>query len=288
MSHSPPSADAVGVGLKPAHYAAALAGGHQLGFFEIHAENFMGAGGPPHRWLEAFRAQYPLSIHGVCLSVGGRDELDRDHLRRLAALVRRYEPALVSEHLAWSADGGVVFNDLIAPPLTKRCLARTARHLSQMQDALGRRVLIENPSRYLDCAEADMPEPEFLNELARRSGCGILLDINNAYVSAKNLDFDAGRYIDAVDPAHVEEIHLAGHAIDRFQSIDIRVDNHGSRVCCDVLALYARFVEREGPRATLIEWDTDLPDFETLVEEARRAAHARTDDAAGGRFHDAA
>jgi uncharacterized protein (UPF0276 family) len=157
-----------------------------------------------------------------------------------------------------------------------------------MQDALGRRVLIENPSRYLDYVEADMPEPEFLNALARRSGCGILLDINNAYVSAKNLEFDAGRYIDAIDPAHVEEIHLAGHAVDRLDSIEIRVDNHGGRVCDDVLALHARFVERAGPRPTLIEWDTDVPDFESLVEEARRVAHAHTGNAAGGRLHDAA
>ncbi|MBI1366336.1 MAG: DUF692 family protein [Alphaproteobacteria bacterium] len=264
-------ARAAGVGLKPQHYAAALAGGHGLGFFEVHAENFMSAGGPPHRWLSAVRAEHYLSVHGVCLSVGGRDDLDEAHLARLAELVRRYEPALVSEHLAWSADGGVFFNDLLPPPLTQASLARACRHVDQIQSALGRTILIENPSIYLPGTRGDIPEPEFLNELARRTGCGVLLDINNVFVSAENAGFDASAYLDAIDPANVGEIHLAGHAIDNFEGVSIRVDNHGSAMCDEVVALYERFIARAGPRPTLIEWDHDTPAFDVLLDETRRA-----------------
>ncbi len=267
-------ARSAGIGLKPPHYKAALRGGHGLDFFEAHAENFMGDGGPPHHWLAAFRAEYPISLHGVCLSIGGRDDLDRDHLRRLAELVRRYEPALVSEHLAWSADGGVFLNDLIPPPLSQTSLARVERHVTQTQDALGRRILIENPSAYLALNGNDIPEPEFLNELARRAGCGILLDINNVYVSAMNLGFDASRYIGAIDPAHVGEIHLAGHALDSLDGVEIRVDDHGSRVRDEVLAIYEAFIAAAGPRPTLVEWDTNIPSFEMLAGESRRVTAA--------------
>ena len=264
----PLAQDAVGVGLKAPHYREALEEAHDINFFEVHAENFMGDGGPPHRWLTGFQSQFPLSIHGVCLSVGGRDALDGDHLERLAKLVDRYRPALVSEHLAWSTDGGFFYNDLLPPPLTSDSLARVCDHMCDAQDRLGRQILIENPSQYLKVVDDDIPEPEFLNELARRTGCGILLDINNVFVSASNLDFSAEAYLDSIDAGAVREIHLAGHAIDHFEGIAIRVDNHGSHVCEHVMALFERFISKAGPRPTLIEWDTNIPPFETLKAEA--------------------
>ncbi len=268
------SSNAVGAGLKAAHYKEALAGGHGIDFFEVHAENFMGDGGPPHRWLTAFAADYPLSIHGVCLSIGGRDTLDTDHLDRLARLVARYQPALVSEHLAWSSDGGVFLNDLLPPPLTGETLARVTAHVDQTQSRLGRRILVENPSQYLHFSCSDIPESAFLNEVVRRTGCGLLLDINNVFVSASNIGFDANAYIDAIDASAVCEIHLAGHAIDHFDNIAIRVDNHGDHVCPEVLALYERFIRRAGARPTLIEWDANIPDFATLAGEAALARTA--------------
>lgn len=265
---------AAGVGLKPQHYNQAIDGGHGLDFFEIHAENFYGDGGPPHRWLAAFREKYSLSIHGVSLSVGGRDALDKEHLARLKRLVDTYQPAIVSEHLAWSADNGVYFNDLLAPPLSEASLLRTAAHVEETQAALGRRILIENPSSYLPGAPDEMSEPEFLARLAEMTGCGLLFDVNNVFVSAVNLGADAAGYVDAVDPAMVEEIHLAGHAIDRFGDLELRIDDHGSRVRNDVWALYQRFIARTGPKPTLIEWDTDVPAFDVLVSEAAKARTA--------------
>lgn len=258
----------VGVGLKAPHYREALSPDLGLDFYEVHAENFMGAGGPPHRWLSAFREAFPITIHGVCLSVGGRNPLDAEHLSRLALLVQRIEPAIVSEHLAWSADGGVFLNDLLPPPLTADALQRTCDHIDQIQTVLNRGILIENPSQYLDWACNEIPEYEFLNELARRTGCGLLLDINNIFVSASNIGFCADTYVERINADAVEQLHLAGHAIDTYENISIRVDNHGGRVCDEVLSLYERFICRAGPRPTLVEWDTDIPSFATLANEA--------------------
>lgn len=269
---------AVGVGLKAPHYREALDKKVGLDFYEVHAENFMGAGGPPQRWLSAFREAFPITIHGVCLSVGGRDPLDVEHLNRLALLVQRFEPAIVSEHLAWSADGGVFLNDLLPPPMTADALQRTCDHIDQIQAMLKRKILIENPSQYLDWACNDIPEYEFLNELARRTGCGLLLDINNVFVSASNIGYCADTYVERINADSVEQIHLAGHAIDTFENVSIRVDNHGGRVCDDVLALYEKFIRRAGARPTLVEWDTDIPTFETLSNEAL-AAKKRMDGA---------
>jgi len=279
---------AVGVGLKAPHYKEALEEPHEIDFFEVHAENFMGEGGPPHRWLSGFHSQFPLSVHGVCLSIGGRDALDEDHLDRLASLVERYRPALVSEHLAWSSDGGFFYNDLLPPPLTATSLARTCAHVDQVQERLGRQILIENPSQYLKLTENDIPEPAFLNELSHRTGCSLLLDINNVFVSASNLGFNAEDYLDAVNTDAVAQIHLAGHAIDHFEGATIRVDNHGAHVCKDVMTLYERFVRHAGPRPTLVEWDTNVPPFETLKMEADAAKSAMMKACAAGGEYDAA
>lgn len=279
---------AVGVGLKAPHYREALKEPHEIDFFEIHAENFMGDGGPPHRWLTGFKSQFPLSIHGVCLSIGGRDELDKDHLDRLTRLVDRYRPALVSEHLAWASDGGFFYNDLLPPPLTSASLARTCAHVDQVQDRLGRRILIENPSQYLKLTDDEIPEPEFLNRLARRTGCGLLLDINNIFVSAENIGFNAEDYVDLIDETAVAEIHLAGHAIDHFEGAVIRVDNHGSPVCNEVMTLFERFIRRAGPRPTLIERDTNIPSFDTLKREAAAAKSVMEKARISGGEHDAA
>ncbi len=232
----------------------------------------MGAGGPPLRWLDAVRERYPISLHGVCLSVGGRDPLDEAHLERLAALVERVEPALISEHLAWSADDGFFLNDLLPPPLTKQTLARISEHIDQIQTRLKRRILIENPSSYLDWACNDIPEAAFLNEIAQRTGCGLLLDINNVFVSAANIGFDAESYVDEINADSVGEIHLAGHSVDTLQNVTLLVDNHGDHVCDGVWSLYERFVQRAGARPTLVEWDTNTPPLDILACEAAKAA----------------
>lgn len=281
----PIPAHAAGIGLKPAHYEAALATSVASDFFEVHAENFMGAGGPPHRWLTAFRAQFPIAIHGVCLSLGGREPLNQDHLRRLAALVERYEPALMSEHLAWSAESGFHYNDLLPPPLTEKSLARICEHVDELQEAVKRQVLIENPSSYLRIEPIEIAEPQFMNELASRTGCGILLDVNNVFVSAANLGFDAGAYVDAIESTFVGEIHLAGHAVDSFDGGVILVDDHGDHVCEEVLRLLERFVRRSGPRPTLIEWDTRIPAFEVLCAERAKASALLDGAVSGGRSH---
>jgi uncharacterized protein (UPF0276 family) len=247
-----------------------LAATGAVDFVEAHAENYMGSGGPPHRWLSAIRERFPLSFHGVCLSIGGRDPLDVDHLRRLAAIVDIYQPDLVSEHLAWSADGGIFLNDLLPPPLTKSSLLTIVAHVDQVQSALKRTILVENPSSYLAFACADYSEPDFINELALRTGCGILLDINNVYVSAFNLGFSADKYVDAIDAGRVFEIHMAGHALDEFDGGALRIDNHGSAPSNEVCDLYQRFIRRAGPRPTLLEWDTDIPEFDVMTAETAR------------------
>lgn len=281
-------APSAGIGLKAQHYKEALGVQHGLDFFEVHAENFMGAGGPPHRWLEAIRSRFPLSVHGVCLSVGGRDDLDVAHLGRLKTLVDRYEPALVSEHIAWSRDGEFFFNDLLPPPMTKAALDRICAHVDQIQTYLAREILIENPSHYIEFACSDIPEPAFLNEIARRTGCGLLLDINNVYVSACNTALDAVEYIESIDADTVTEIHLAGHAIDHYDNVTLRVDNHGDHVCPEVFNLYERFLRRAGPRPTLVEWDTDIPSFAALTDEAAKAREIMTNAGAREGADDAA
>ncbi len=274
-----------GVGLKPQHVPHILAELPRLGFFEIHAENYMGAGGPPHRPLAAIRAHYRLSIHGVGLSLGGAGDLDERHLDRLCDLVRRYEPALVSEHLAWSSHAGGFFNDLLPVPYTAAALERVAGHVDRVQTALGRTILLENPSTYLAFAESAMPETAFIAEIARRTGCGLLLDINNVFVSCNNLGRDPGVYLDGFPMKAVREIHLAGHSQRHdANGVPFLVDSHDRPVAEPVWALYRRVIARTGPLATLIERDADIPEWDTLHAEAQQAEALMADCQPGGRL----
>jgi uncharacterized protein (UPF0276 family) len=258
-----------GIGLKPEHWRGILADRPDFGFIEIHAENYMGAGGPPHRSLAAIREQYPLSVHGVGLSIGGGGALDRDHLARLRTLLDRYEPESFSEHLAWSTHDGAYLNDLLPLPYTDATLANVVGHIDEVQDALGRRMLLENPSSYLAFEESEWPEIDFLAEIAARTGCGLLLDVNNVMVSAVNLGFDPRAYLDRFPVDRVGEIHLAGYdeTVDA-EGDRLLIDAHGSRVRRDVWDLYLHTLGRTGPVATLVEWDNDVPPLAELLDEA--------------------
>jgi len=231
----------------------------------------MGEGGSPHKYLDAIRRDYALSLHGVGMSLGGVDPLDGDHLARFKSLVDRYEPGLVSEHLAWATHDGDFMNDLFPLPLTQEALEVMCEHVEQMQDTLNRQILVENPSTYLSLEDDVMSEPEFLHALATKTGCGLLLDVNNVYVSACNHGFDAIAYLDEIDARLIGEIHLAGHAVESIGEVELRIDDHGSQVCPDVWGLYERLIMRVGAKPTLIEWDTNVPSWAVLSHEAERA-----------------
>ncbi len=269
---SDPLPPRAGVGLKPEHYREFLDSAPDIGWFEIHAENYMGDGGAPHHYLRAIRERYPLSLHGVGLSIGGSGALDAEHLARLKALIVRYEPSAFSEHLAWSSHDTVYLNDLLPLPYTQETLARVCDHVDAVQETLGQPMLLENPSTYVAFAETAMSEVAFLREVMRRTGCGLLLDVNNVFVQAVNHGFDAGAYIDAFSVEHVGEIHLGGHAADSDDDGSaLLIDDHGHEVADPVWALYVRALARLGPRPTLIEWDNDVPGWEVLFAEAKRA-----------------
>ena len=258
---------AAGIGLRAPHYREVVEARPRTAWFEVHSENFFGAGGQPHWFLERVRAHYPLSLHGVGLGLGSTDPLSQAHLSKLAGLIERYEPALVSEHLCWSAVQGRHLNDLLPLPLTEEALVHVCERIDTVQTVLGRQILVENISSYLRYRHSTIPEWEFVAEAARRSGCGILLDVNNVFVSAVNHGFDPRRYLAAIPGEAVGEIHLAG-----FTAVEgCLIDTHGTRVSHDVWRLYAEVVERIGPRPTLIEWDTDIPPLEVLLGEARQA-----------------
>ncbi|RZI69277.1 MAG: DUF692 domain-containing protein [Variovorax sp.] len=261
-----------GLGLKPAHYDDAVACDAEGLWFEVHPENYMVAGGPRLRWLDAVRASHPVSLHGVSLSLAGDAPPDAGHLRRLAALVRRVEPTLVSEHLAWSSFGGVHFPDLLPFPRSTEALHRIADNIERTQAALGRRIAIENPSHYLRLDTHAWDEIDFLAELVRRTGCGLLLDVNNVHVSARNLGFDAGAWLDRFPGDAVMEIHLAGHSNDPALGDSLLIDSHDAPVSSEVWALYRRLVERIGARPTLIERDGNVPAFGELLAERDMAA----------------
>ncbi|MEW5864245.1 MAG: DUF692 domain-containing protein [Pseudomonadota bacterium] len=265
------SAASAGLGLKPEYFEDALAAPADGLWFEVHAENYMVAGGPRLAWLEAIRARHPLSLHGVALSLAADAPPEAAHLARLAALVERFEPALVSEHLAWSTWRGEYRPDLLPFPRTSAALQRIAENVERTQDVLGRRIALENPSHYLAIEGHEWDEIGFLAALARRTGCALLLDLNNVYVSARNLGLSAEAYVDAFPGALVAEIHLAGHSVDPCLGPRLLVDSHDAPIDPAVWALYDRLIARIGPRPTLIERDGNLPAFDALMEERARA-----------------
>lgn len=260
-----------GLGLKPQHYDEALACPADGLWFEVHAENYMVDGGPRLAWLDAIRRDKPLSLHGVGLSLAGDAAPDPDHLTRLKTLADRYQPFLMSEHLAWSQRGDVYHPDLLPFPRSRRMLDRVCDNVSRVQDVLGRRLLIENPSHYLALRGHEMTEPEFLTEMVARSGCGLLLDINNVHVSANNLKTSAAIYLDALPVEAIGQIHLAGHAPDSEWGDDLLIDSHGAPVSDSVWSLYARTIVCIGPRPTLIERDDNIPAFAELMRERDQA-----------------
>ena len=262
---------AAGIGLRAPHLGIIDRERPAAGLLEIHAENYLSPS-PSFAAMERVRADYRFSIHAVGLSLGAVDGLDAAHLARVAALVKRLQPDLVSDHLAWCTNGGRYFNDLLPLPYTEEALAVVVRNVERLQEALGRQVSVENPSCYLAIAHSTMSEPEFLAELAKRSGCGLLLDANNIHVTAHNLSIDPMRWLDGLPAAAISEYHLAGHAVNEVEGGAVLIDDHGSRVGDPVWRLFARCVERFGPRPTVIEWDTDIPPLPVLLDEARRAS----------------
>ena len=266
---------APGVGYKPQHYAEILAGAGPVSWLEIHAENYMGDGGRLLAQLRALAERFPISVHGVGLSIGGEGRLDTEHLARLKHLVGWLNPASFSEHLAWSTHDSAFLNDLLPLPYTNATLDRVVAHVDEVQDTLGRQMLLENPSSYLAFSESTWDEPDFLREIARRTGCGLLLDVNNVFVSATNLGFTPQAYIEGFALEKVGEIHLGGHDEDEDDhGAPLLIDSHGREVADPVWALLDHTLVRSGPKPLLIEWDTDVPAWPVLAEEARRAEEA--------------
>lgn len=264
-----------GVGYKPQHFADLMAEPGPVGWVEVHAENYMGDGGRPHAQLRALQERFALSVHGVGLSIGGEGNLDDAHLARLKTLLDRTAPASFSEHLAWSTHGAEFLNDLLPLPYTKATLKHVGAHISQVQDTLGRQMLLENPSSYLAFAESTWSETDFLAELVKRTGCGLLLDVNNVFISATNLGYSPQSYIDAYPLDAVGEIHVGGHDEDTDDTgAPLLIDSHGKAVVDPVWALLEYTLSRTGPRPVLAEWDNDVPDWPTLRAEAERAARA--------------
>ncbi len=260
-----------GIGLRSAHHEHAATGRIDAAWLEVHTENYIHDGGPPLDALERARAHYPLSFHGVGLGLGSVEPIDPEHLARVKRAVERFEPALVSEHACWGHAGGEHFNDLLPLPYTEEAADLLAARVAQAQDVLGRQILIENLSSYFKYSTSRLTEWEFLTAVVERSGCGLLLDVNNLYVNAVNLGLDAERFIAVIPAAAVQEIHLAGHRRNRVGDRDLLIDDHGSTVCAEVWSLYELAIKRLGPVPTLIEWDTDVPAIEVLVAEARKA-----------------
>jgi len=274
-SHARHLLNGVGVGYKPQHFMDILAAPGPVEWIEVHAENYMGEGGRPHAQLRALSERFALSVHGVGLSIGGEMPLDADHLTRLRALLDRTNPASFSEHLAWSTHGAEFLNDLLPLPYTEATLTRVADHITQVQDTLGRQMLLENPSSYLAFAESTLSETDFLAALVARTGCGLLLDVNNVFISATNLGLSPTAYIDAYPLDAVGEVHVGGHDADTDDhGAPLLIDSHGAPVVDPVWALLDYALARSGPKPVLVEWDTDVPDWSILRAEATRAASA--------------
>jgi uncharacterized protein (UPF0276 family) len=263
-----------GIGLRFCHHQSVLDTRPAVAWFEVHTENYMGGGTAPH-YLDAIRRDYPVSLHGVGISLGSAEGLDAAHLERVGEVVERIEPGLVSEHLSWSVTGGTYLADLLPLPMTEEALSVVCQHVDEVQACLRRRILVENPSTYLRFSHSTIPEWEFLTQVAQRTGCGILCDVNNIYVSACNHGWNAMTYLGTLPPAAIGEIHLAGHSVRQLDNGRVlRIDDHGSRVAPEVWALYREALKRFGPVPTLIEWDTGVPPIETLMEEAATAGAA--------------
>lgn len=273
-----------GVSLKPEHYSQILADRPDVGWFEVHPENYMGAGGPPHHYLTAIREQFPLSLHGVGLSIGSAGRLDADHIGRLKALVDRYDPAQVSEHLAWSTHDVGFLNDLLPLPYTDETLNTICAHIDEVQTKLGRRILLENPATYVVFPESTYDEIAFLETIVQQTGCGLLLDVNNVYVSSTNHNRSPEDYVDRFPLHHVGEVHLAGHAEDVDDHGNrLLIDSHDRQVVDEVWHLYERAILRAGALPTLIEWDSDIPEWPVLFSEARRAETVMASHADSGK-----
>ncbi len=263
-----------GIGLKSVHYNNVLddnPAAKRPSWVEVHPQNYFGDGGPAHRWLTAIAGVYPLSFHSVGLSLGSADGLNREDLERIAALCDRYQPAMVSDHLSWSGNAHDRYPDLLPLPYTREALDHLAGEIGKVQDRLQRTILIENPSRYLSYRDDEMSETDFIHALCKQSGCGLLFDINNVEVSATNVGLDMEAYIDAIDPGIVGEIHLAGHAREEHDSGPLLIDDHGSIVSDITWNLYRRFIKRAGPKPTLIEWDSNIPEYDVLMAEVAKA-----------------
>lgn len=260
-----------GIGLRGPHYRDVVNTQPALGFFEVHTENFFGQGGVPHYFLERIRRDYPLSFHGVGLSLGSTDPLNMAHLERIKQLIEFYQPDLVSEHLAWGSVDGRYLNDLLPLPYTEEAVQHLADRVMQTQDYLGRSIMVENVSCYLQFVHSHLCEWEFVTAVAERADCGILLDVNNVYVNAHNHDFNSFRFFDGIPGDRVGEIHLAGHTTKEYEEGSIIIDTHDQEVCNDVWALYGEAIRRYGQKPTLIEWDSDLPELQVLLDQAEIA-----------------
>jgi len=275
QSQSPRLPLSAGLGYKPQHYTEIMQNAGPVSWFEVHAENYMGDGGRPLAQLAALSARFPISVHGVGLSIGGEGPLDREHLARLRTLCDWLNPASFSEHLAWSSHDSAFLNDLLPLPYNAASLARVASHINQVQETLGRQMLLENPSSYLAFDTSDMSETDFLRELATQTGCGLLLDVNNVFVSATNLGTSPQAYIDDFPLDKVGEIHLGGHDEDEDDAgRPLLIDSHGREIADPVWALLEYTLARSGPRPLLVEWDNDVPDWPVLATEAARARAA--------------
>ncbi|PCI03967.1 MAG: hypothetical protein COB78_06345 [Hyphomicrobiales bacterium] len=261
-----------GIGLKAQHVAEILETKADIGFFEVHAENYMGAGGMPHAQLTKIRENYALSVHGVGMSIGGENDIDKDHLARFKAVVHRYEPGMVSEHLAWSTHDDIFYNDLLPVPYTEKALKRVVEHVQVVQEALGRQILIENPSTYVVFEQSTMSEVDFMAQIAKQSGCGLLFDVNNVFVSAVNHETSPTEYIESYPLHLVQELHLGGHAEDKDDAgRRLLIDAHDREIADDVWGLYKLVLSKTGPLPSLIEWDNDVPQWPVLAGEARLA-----------------
>lgn len=262
-----------GASFKPEHLPAIFDDPDPAGFFEVHAENYMGAGGAPHAALKKLRENHPISLHGVCMSLGGPERLDPDHLARFKSLVDRYEPSLVSEHLAWSTHDTTYFNDLLPLPYTKETLDHVCDHIDEAQEKIGTRILLENPSTYVAFEQTTMPETTFISQIVRRTGCGLLLDLNNVFVSATNHGYSAMGYLADFPLEYVSEVHLAGHAEQEDDMGEpLLIDSHDGPVADAVWKLYEIVIRQCGPIPTLVEWDSEIPEWNVLKSEATAAS----------------